>query len=118
MMLYRPGPLLAGSTNNIHDQQPDYISMVIVPAHCMFINLTIRLNDFGPLGPAFRGRDNIEVVEVTGYRYRRALLHQQPDPGLSTELVDVFGRFLQACRKAQPMTVQPSLATITYLPRR
>ena len=89
------------------------------------ISMSIRLNDFGPLGPAFRGRDNVQSIRLSENQYSMALkvlgdlLRCIVQPSLQSiqamdEVLTAFSVMFEACRRTQPMTVEPSLVTIHH----
>ena len=105
----------------------DQVEMILTLTNfCLTkISMSIRLNDFGPLGPAFRGRDNIQSIRLSENQYSMTLRvlgdilgrRVQPSPQAlqaMTEVVTSFSVMFEACRRTQPMTVEPSLVTIHH----
>jgi len=64
--------------------------------------MTLVYREFGPLGPSFRGRDNIRMVDILAPQ----LLEEEPPDALDT--------LFEQSRKVHPMTVQPAFCRFVW----
>ncbi|KAG7353783.1 hypothetical protein IV203_003138 [Nitzschia inconspicua] len=82
--------------------------------------MTITYNDFGPLGPAFRGRDRVSHRTIVAKSLCEALctrpMHTvagfQPSFSSQPQVVKAIEEMAFQCGKNRPMTVLPPLVTV------
>ena len=110
---------------NVKDNFWQQLSTAVSPPQgmeCNFPPLRVTFSNFGPLGPAFRGRDMMESLMVQPVSVTTAVFifdETDPSPSRETALVNngqgviqSLERLHEQSRRMRPMTVVPPLVSL------
>ena len=82
--------------------------------HFMASVLTLVYSDFGPLGPAFRGRDNVRLADISYQNlFGFWMSTTSTETAASQRVVDLLMTIHEQSRKTRPMTVRPPIVRLT-----